>query len=159
MRFFRITGFLISFLIVLPIASWAKTKTSHSSKSHKNSAQKPVTSKSHTRSKSKSKKNKKAAQARGQKNISDDRTREIQAALIREKYMSGEPSGQMDAATKQALVKIQQENGWQTKIVPDARALIKLGLGPSHDNLLNPQTAAVASPRPGTSDTLPSARQ
>jgi peptidoglycan hydrolase-like protein with peptidoglycan-binding domain len=146
--------------MILSLTSWAKT--SHSSKSHKNSIQKPVSSKSHakskSKSKSKSKKNKKAWQARGQQNISDDRTREIQAALIRENYMSGEPSGQMDSATKQALIKLQQENGWQTKIDPDARALIKLGLGPNHDNLLNPQTAAVAS-RQGTPDTAPAARQ
>jgi hypothetical protein len=27
--------------------------------------------------------------------------------------------------------KLQADNGWQTKLVPDSRALIKLGLGPS----------------------------
>jgi hypothetical protein len=27
--------------------------------------------------------------------------------------------------------KLQGDNGWQTKLVPDSRALIKLGLGPS----------------------------
>jgi peptidoglycan hydrolase-like protein with peptidoglycan-binding domain len=139
-------------MMILPLASWAKT--SHSSKSHKSAGKKSA--KSHA--KSKSKKSKKAWQARGQKNISDDRTREIQAALIREKYLTGEPSGQMDAATKQALIKIQEENGWQTKIVPDSRALIKLGLGPSHDNLLNPQTAAVAS-RQSVQEVAPAARQ
>jgi len=39
------------------------------------------------------------------------------------------------------------DNGWQSKIVPDARALIKLGLGPSRDGLLNPESAAIASPK------------
>lgn len=56
-------------------------------------------------------------------------------------YLQNEPSGKMDAATKQALMKLQKENGWQTKIVPDSRALIRLGLGPDHSNLLNPDTA------------------
>ena len=83
---------------------------------------------------------------KGQKNIADDRTREIQAALIRDGYLDGEPTGSMDSRTKAALVRLQKESGWQTKIVPDARALIKLGLGPNHDNLLNPDTAAYATP-------------
>ena len=91
-----------------------------------------------------SKKGKKSWKSKGQQAISNDRTTEIQQALIREHYLSGEPSGTMDTATKQALTKLQQENGWQTKVVPDSRALIKLGLGPSQSNLLNPDTAALA---------------
>ena len=35
-----------------------------------------------------------------------------------------------DVDTQAALVKMQGENGWQTKFAPDARALNKLGLGP-----------------------------
>jgi hypothetical protein len=40
---------------------------------------------------------------------------------------------------------LQRDNHWQTKVLPDARALIKLGLGPSPQNLLNPESAALAS--------------
>jgi hypothetical protein len=29
------------------------------------------------------------------------------------------------------MEKLQADNGWQTKLVPDSRAIIKLGLGPS----------------------------
>jgi hypothetical protein len=29
------------------------------------------------------------------------------------------------------MTKLQSANGWQTKLVPDSRALIKLGLGPA----------------------------
>jgi peptidoglycan hydrolase-like protein with peptidoglycan-binding domain len=83
---------------------------------------------------------------RGQKQIADDRTREIQTALIRKGYLDGEPTGVMDAQTKSALTKLQADNGWQTKIVPDSRALIKLGLGPDQTNLINPDTAAMAAP-------------
>ncbi len=32
-----------------------------------------------------------------------------------------------------AMQKLQADNGWQTKLVPDSRAIIKLGLGPAHD--------------------------
>jgi hypothetical protein len=28
------------------------------------------------------------------------------------------------------MQKLQEDNGWQTRITPDSRALIKLGLGP-----------------------------
>jgi len=44
------------------------------------------------------------------------------------------------------MMRYQGANGWQTKVMPDSRALIKLGLGPDHKNLLNPDTAAVSSP-------------
>lgn len=83
------------------------------------------------------------ARRRGQQSIDSARTVQIQEALIQNGYLNGEPSGRMDAATKQALVKLQAENGWQTKVVPDSRALIKLGLGPDHSNLLNPDTAMI----------------
>ncbi len=83
---------------------------------------------------------------RGQQIISSDRTRQIQGALIREHYLDGEPSGAWDQRTKDALTRYQADNGWQTKITPDSRALIKLGLGPSHDGLLNPDSAALTAP-------------
>jgi hypothetical protein len=80
----------------------------------------------------------------GQQAIDSGRTAEIQEALIREHYLNGEPSGQWDQATRDALTRFQGDHNWQTKIVPDARALIKLGLGPSRQNLLNPESAAMA---------------
>ena len=79
---------------------------------------------------------------RGQQAIKPDRAREIQAALIREKYLTGEPSGQWDERTKKALAKYQAAHGWQSKRLPDSRALIQLGLGPTHDGLLNPESVA-----------------
>jgi hypothetical protein len=42
-----------------------------------------------------------------------------------------EPSGHWDSATEAAMQKFQADNGWQTKLMPDSRAIIKLGLGPS----------------------------
>jgi len=81
---------------------------------------------------------------RGQQSIDSARTIEIQQALIREHYLDGEPTGVWDQATRDALVRLQDEQHWQTRIVPDSRALIKLGLGPSQQNLLNPETAAMA---------------
>jgi hypothetical protein len=67
----------------------------------------------------------------GQRTIDDGRATQIQAALIKAGYLTGEPSGHWDAASEAAMGKLQGDNGWQTKLVPDSRALIKLGLGPS----------------------------
>jgi hypothetical protein len=60
-----------------------------------------------------------------------ERATQIQAALIKQGYLTGEPSGTWDAQTAAAMEKMQADNGWQTKLTPDARALIKLGLGPN----------------------------
>jgi hypothetical protein len=74
----------------------------------------------------------------GQQKIDADRARDIQTALIREKYLDGEPSGVWDQHTKDAMTRYQEDHGWQTKSLPDSRALIQLGLGPKHENLINP---------------------
>ena len=81
----------------------------------------------------------------GQQSIDQIRTLEIQQALIRDHYLQGEATGEWDQATRDALTRLQDENHWQTKILPDSRALIKLGLGPSPQNLLNPESAAIAT--------------
>jgi len=81
------------------------------------------------------------ARNRGQQKIDSTRAQEIQQALIRQHYLSGEPSGKWDSATQAAMQRYQSDNGWQAKTVPDARALIKLGLGPDQEHLLNPETA------------------
>jgi peptidoglycan hydrolase-like protein with peptidoglycan-binding domain len=91
---------------------------------------------------------KKTRKPRGQQAIDQDRARDIQEALVREHYLTGEPSGKWDAATQQAMRKYQADQGWQTKVVPDSRALIRLGLGPNHDHLLNPESAMVSGAVP-----------
>jgi peptidoglycan hydrolase-like protein with peptidoglycan-binding domain len=72
-----------------------------------------------------------AAKPLGQRGIAPQRAAEIQNALIRENYLTGTASGQWDAETEAAMQKFQADHGWQTKLTPDSRALIKLGLGPS----------------------------
>lgn len=71
---------------------------------------------------------------KGQQGIKSDRATEIQQALIRENYLTGEPSGVWDSRTQSAMVRYQADHGWQTKEVPDSRALIKLGLGPDYSS-------------------------
>jgi hypothetical protein len=85
-------------------------------------------SKAHRRSKSR----KGAWKRHGQQSIQPDRVLAIQQALIREKYLTGEPSGAWDSRTQDAMSRYQAANGWQNKVTPDSRALIKLGLGPKY---------------------------
>ena len=68
----------------------------------------------------------------GQRSIDDSRATQIQTALVKSGYLS-DPSGHWDSSTSAAMQKYQSDNGWQTKLVPDSRAIIKLGLGPGRD--------------------------
>ncbi|MEI9980574.1 MAG: peptidoglycan-binding domain-containing protein [Edaphobacter sp.] len=79
------------------------------------------------------------AKTPGQRGIDDTRASQIQASLIKSGYLSGEASGHWDAPTQAAMQKFQEDNGWQTKLIPDSRAIIKLGLGPAQDT---PSSAA-----------------
>ena len=71
-----------------------------------------------------------------------ERATQIQTALIKQGYLTGEPTGTWDAASVAAMQKLQGDNGWQTKITPDSRALIKLGLGPQADAVPSPASQA-----------------
>lgn len=119
-----------------------KKTTKTSSASSSKSSSKSTAHKKRPRTKSKGK----SSKTRGQKAIESERAQQIQEALIREHYMEGQPSGKMDEATQAALRRYQADQGWQSKSVPDSRALIKLGLGPNHDHLLNPETAMTTTP-------------
>jgi hypothetical protein len=87
-----------------------------------------------------------ASWRRGQQKMDPQRAREIQEALVREHYLDGEASGTWDDTSQKAMEKFQADNGWQSKMVPDSRALIKLGLGPDHQHLLNPESAMTTAP-------------
>jgi peptidoglycan hydrolase-like protein with peptidoglycan-binding domain len=75
--------------------------------------------------------------ARGQQAIEPERVTQIQRALIREHYLTGDANGNWDATTQGAIQKYQADNGWQTKLMPDSRAIKKLGLGPDYSSAIN----------------------
>lgn len=127
----RLTAVLLTVALLVPALAVAKT--------HKPGKSKASHSSRHTAKASKTKK------PRGQQAMNPERVREIQSALIQQKYMDGEPNGVWDSRSKAAMQKFQADQGWQSKVVPDSRALIKLGLGPDHAGLLNPETAAIQS--------------
>ena len=128
------------------------TANTASHKPQKNTAK----SKAHTASTAKRSRKKRA---RGQQKIDSDRAQSIQEALIREHYLNGEPTGTWNQASEAAMRRYQADNGWQSKTVPDSRALIKLGLGPSKDHLLNPESAMTTVPDAPRAASLPTSSQ
>lgn len=130
-------------------ASSAKSK---SPKHRASSAPATATSKTHTAS---SKRHKKSSRVRGQQKIDGERAQAIQEALIREHYLNGEATSTWTPASEEAMRRFQADNGWQSKTVPDSRALIKLGLGPSKDHLLNPESAMTTVPDAPKADPVP----
>jgi len=134
-----------------PAASNSHASTSSHSKGSKTSVHSTA---------SKSKKPRKSAANRrphGQQKIDPKRALEIQQALIREHYLDGKPSGVWNDATERAMQRYQADNNWQSKTTPDARALIKLGLGPDHDHLLNPESAMTSQPAGSVPGSTPAA--
>jgi hypothetical protein len=130
-----------------PAANAEQTTSTHATTNRTSSHASSHTSSHAGAQKRKTSHGKKGSTRRGQKAIDATRAREIQTALIREHYMQGQPSGTWDGATQAAMQRYQADHGWQSKTTPDARALIKLGLGPSHDHLLNPESA-MTTPTP-----------
>jgi peptidoglycan hydrolase-like protein with peptidoglycan-binding domain len=124
-------AFLLSALVIASPAFATRThKTTTSSHSHRRAVKQ-------TRHK-----------VHGQQSIDSTRVTEIQQALIREHYMTGEPNGQWDATTTAAMQKYQSDQGWQTKLMPDSRALKKLGLGPDYSGAINASNSSFSDPQP-----------
>jgi peptidoglycan hydrolase-like protein with peptidoglycan-binding domain len=140
-------------LIVSAILVWFAGHTP--AQSNKNSAapSKQQASNAQASSKSKSKSHRRRARKgawkrHGQQGIQAERAAAIQEALIRENYLSGEPNGQWDARTQAAMARYQTDHGWQSKVTPDSRALIKLGLGPDY----SAKNMLLYVPKPAASD-------
>ena len=119
MLFFRTgqTLILISALAIVP---------AFGSRTHR-----PPTS-GHSRTSTSKKGKGKPSKIHGQRTIESGRAVEIQNALIKQKYLGGAPTGQWDTQSQVAMRQYQADHGWQTKLTPDSRALISLGLGPAH---------------------------
>jgi hypothetical protein len=110
-------------------------------------------SSTHRLSKSRSR----SRRVRGQQAIDPDRVAQIQQALIREHYLSGDANGKWDATTRAAIQKYQADNGWQTKLMPDSRAIKKLGLGPDYSTAINAKNGNFTAP-PSSGSNTPSAQ-
>lgn len=92
-------------------------------------ARKPLRGKKNIRTKSGRKTSrKKVNKIRGQREIESSRVLQIQSALAGAGFFRGEPTGQWDQATAEAMKAYQQSNGFKMTGKPDALSLKKLGL-------------------------------
>lgn len=152
------------FLLVIFVASLCCGISQATPPSTKKTASKTSAKTAHGKSSKHRRRSRKGAwKKHGQQKIDAARATQIQQALIREKYLDGQPSGVWDSRTEAAMQRYQGDNGWQSKVTPDSRALIKLGLGPNHQSdLINLDTkangSAVASTN-SSSSTSPAKRQ
>ena len=132
-----------------------KTTSTSSHTRHSTSSTSTGVKKSSAKSTGKRSSPKKSSRNRGQQKIDSERATAIQQALIREHYLTGEPAGTWNEVSEEAMRRYQADHGWQSKTVPDSRALISLGLGPSKDHLLNPESAMTTTPDPPKSPNPP----
>ena len=143
----------LAFLLTAAIAAapaFATPTHKKSSTPHARTARASAhSSKTSSKSRKGSKKSRRT-KLRGQQGIDSARATEIQQALIREHYLTGEPTGQWDSATVSAMQKFQGDQGWQKKLTPDSRALKKLGLGPDYSNAINAHGSSFADPKPSS---------
>lgn len=134
-------GLILIFSAVLAVApSFATRSTAHKT---------PATGRGR-HSRKISSKSSKSHKLHGQTAIDANRVTEIQQALIREHYLTGEASGNWDASTMAAMQKYQGDQGWQTRLMPDSRALKKLGLGPDYSGAINADGSAFSAPAPAS---------
>jgi Putative peptidoglycan binding domain len=163
-------AFVFGCALLWGTATWGATPgtTSSAKESAQKTSASSVSSKSkkHATSRKGKRSRKSASWRRGQQKMDSARAREVQEALIREHYLEGKATGVWDQASQRAMEKFQADNGWQSKTVPDSRALIKLGLGPNHDHLLNPDSAMTspieaptATAHPASADPVSSSGQ
>jgi peptidoglycan hydrolase-like protein with peptidoglycan-binding domain len=69
-------------------------------------------------------------QQRARLHLQPDRTQEIQRALIQAGYLHQEATGTWDELTREAMRRYQTDHGFPVTGLPDAKSLMKLGLGP-----------------------------
>jgi peptidoglycan hydrolase-like protein with peptidoglycan-binding domain len=59
-----------------------------------------------------------------------ERIQEIQQALVQARYLKEEPNGRWDDQTREAMRRYQADHGFPVTGLPEAKSLMKLGLGP-----------------------------
>ncbi len=59
-----------------------------------------------------------------------ERIQEIQQALVQAGYLNAQPNGRWDDQTREAMRRYQNDHGFPVTGLPEAKSLMKLGLGP-----------------------------
>ena len=91
------------------------------------SAHHPATATRHVSAKAK-----RAAEQRRRAHLrpEPERIQEIQQALVQAGYLNAQPNGRWDDQTREAMRRYQADHGFPATGLPEAKSLMKLGLGP-----------------------------
>jgi len=120
--------------VFLPVQAWAQGKTANSSakktasvrkESPKPAAKRKVSSRSRKRGWRTS-----YRYRLSRLKLEPQRVQEIQQALVQAGYLTQEPTGKWDDPTRNAMRRYQADNGFPATGLPEAKSLMKLGLGP-----------------------------
>jgi peptidoglycan hydrolase-like protein with peptidoglycan-binding domain len=142
------------------MSAWAAAKEAAKSSSAKSSAPKKSSTKA-SASKSSGKKSTRRVSSRrrrprkesfrtrlARQKLQPQRIEEIQRGLIQAGYLNEEPNGKWDSSTREAMRSFQHAHGFPETGLPEAKSLMKLGLGPHPlPEELDPTAQASASPQ------------
>jgi len=154
----------------LPVQTWAQRTTGNSS-AKKTASVRKESPKPATKRKVSSRSRKRGWRTSYRYRLSrlklePQRVQEIQQALVQAGYLTQEPTGKWDDPTRNAMRRYQADNGFPTTGLPEAKSLMKLGLGPhalpedcdpvararaSSGALAQPETTPAQPPPPGPS--------
>jgi peptidoglycan hydrolase-like protein with peptidoglycan-binding domain len=118
----------------LPVQAWAEGKTG-SSPAQKTSSVKKENRKPAAKRRVSSRSRKRGWRTSYRYRLSrlklePQRVQEIQRALVQAGYLTQEPTGKWDDPTRSAMRHYQADNGFPATGLPEAKSLMKLGLGP-----------------------------
>lgn len=92
--------------------------------------------------------------------LQPERVTEIQRALAQTGYLNQEPTGKWDEPTRSAMRRYQEANGFPSTGLPEAKSIMKLGLGPHPlpeelDSTAQAGAATASQPESGSSASSP----
>lgn len=128
---------LLAGLLLVPAYSSAQDKTGSSSTGKSTTAkkkvEKPAVAKDSRKASLRSRKRGRRISYRyrlARLKLEPQRVEEIQQALMQAGYLQREPKGRWDDLTKDAMRRYQADHGFASTGLPEAKSLMKLGLGP-----------------------------
>jgi hypothetical protein len=95
-----------------------------------------------------------ARRRRAQLRPEPQRIEEIQQALVQAGYSNAPPNGRWDDQTREAMRRYQADHGFPVTGLPEAKSLMKLGLGP-HPLPADLDSSSGSAPSPGAESSAP----
>ncbi len=152
-----IAGFSLLFNLPASAQSRKRSRTHHH-RARRPAAHKTVRhSRRHRVARRRVSRRRRARARRRRIHLSDQRVTEIQQALAKAGYLKGKVDGKWGPVTAEAMRRFQQANGFDATGLPEAKTLMKLGLGPHPLPPALDSTVANSGATQASADAAPSA--